>query len=238
MSRSPTSTVRIALVGDRSPEVKAHTAIPQALALAAGAVGTEISTEWIPTQELSEGEVAKLGGFQGIWCVPGSPYVSMEGALRAIHYARKRNVAFLGTCGGFQHTLIEYCRSELALAKADHAESNPSASFALITPLSCPLRETAARIHLRPGSRAAAIYGQPETIETFNCGYGLNPEHQTLFSNGAMRISGVADDGSIRIVELPEHAFFLAALFQPERSAERNLSHPLIVAFTHAALAA
>jgi CTP synthase (UTP-ammonia lyase) len=162
----------------------------------------------------------------------------MEGALRTIRFARERNIPFLGTCGGFQHALIEYCRSVLALAGADHAESNPSASFALITPLSCPLRETAARIHLRPGSRAAAIYGRPETIETFNCGYGLSPEHQPLFSNGALRISGVADDGSVRIVELQDHAFFLAALFQPERSAERNHSHPLIVAFAHAALAA
>ena len=119
MIRVATSTVRIALVGDHSPDVKAHAAIPKALTLAAGTVGTEVSVEWLPTQALLGDDLKRLGGFQGIWCVPGSPYVSMEGALRAVRFARERMVPFLGTCGGFQHTLIEYGRSVLALTEAE-----------------------------------------------------------------------------------------------------------------------
>ena len=229
-------TAHIALVGDENPDVKAHTAIPRALALAAESLSVTITTTWVPTNRLGEAEEHPLGGFQGIWCVPGSPYASMEGALKAIRFAREHGVPFLGTCGGFQHTLIEYCRNVLGLTNADHAESNPDASLPIIEPLACALRETETRIRLHAQSRARTIYGRAEILETFNCGFGLRPQHHDLFTDGALRIAGFGDDNAARIVELNDHPFFIATLFQPERSAFRNVSHPLIVAFAQAAL--
>jgi CTP synthase (UTP-ammonia lyase) len=37
----------------------------------------------------------------------------MDGALFAIRHAREQNRPFLGTCGGFQHGVIEYARNVL-----------------------------------------------------------------------------------------------------------------------------
>jgi CTP synthase (UTP-ammonia lyase) len=230
------STARIALVGDRSPEVKAHAAIPRALALAAESLDAEISTTWMPTKELAGKAGRQLRDFQGIWCVPGSPYASMDGALAAIRFAREKNIPFLGTCGGFQHALIEYSRNVLGITNADHAESDPGASFPLIAPLACALRETATDIHLQESSRARATYGCEKISETYNCGYGLKPEHHGLFANGGLRITGFGDDKTARIIELDNHPFFMATLFQPERSTFKNVTHPLIVAFTQATL--
>ena len=65
----------------------------------------------------------------------------MDGALRAIRFARETPRPFLGTCGGFQHALIEYARSVLGWADADHAESAPGAGRAVVSPLSCALVE-------------------------------------------------------------------------------------------------
>ena len=45
--------------------------------------------------------------------------------LDAIQWARINSIPFLGTCGGFQHAVIEYARNVLHWNEADHAESNP-----------------------------------------------------------------------------------------------------------------
>jgi len=234
--KNSVSTARIALVGDQSPEVKAHAAIPRALTLAAESLQAKIATTWMPTNELAGNANRQLRDFQGIWCVPGSPYASMEGALAAIRFNREHDVPFLGTCGGFQHALIEYSRNVFGFADADHAESNPGANFPLIAPLACALREIETDIHLQANSRARAIYGCDKVLETFNCGYGLKPEHHGLFANDGLRITGIGNDNTARVVELTNHPFFMATLFQPERSAFKNVTHPLIVAFARAAL--
>ena len=108
--------VVIGLVGDCDPSVPAHQAIPLALGQAGEALGLEVRFEWIPTDEIRS--VSRLSGFDGLWCVPASPYRSMDGALLAIRHAREGAVPFLGTCGGFQHAVVEYARNVLGWADA------------------------------------------------------------------------------------------------------------------------
>ena len=43
---------------------------------------------WLPTALLAEDTGGKVGACQALWCVPNSPYESLEGALAAIRYAR------------------------------------------------------------------------------------------------------------------------------------------------------
>ena len=71
---------------------------------------------------------AHLEMFDGIWCVPGSPYANTDGALDAIRVARERRVPFLGTCGGFQHALLEYAGAVWGVPSPAHAELDPSAA--------------------------------------------------------------------------------------------------------------
>ena len=118
-----TQPLLVGLIGDYQPEVKAHQAIPRALALAGIELGIAVEPIWLATPRL-EGDVRKLlAGFDRLWAVPATPYDSMEGALNAIRYAREQQVPFLGTCGGFQHAIIEFARSVLGLSEADHAEA-------------------------------------------------------------------------------------------------------------------
>ena len=135
--------------------------------------------------------------------------------------------------------MIEYARDVLGLTEADHVESNPSAPFALITPLVCSLTEGAQGvIYFRSGSRIATIYGQPQATEEFNCNYGVSPDHQSLLESGDLRVSGVDSENEVRVVELEGHPFFFATLYQPERSAFRGVVHPLLRAFVQATAAA
>jgi CTP synthase (UTP-ammonia lyase) len=168
--------------------------------------------------------------------VPASPYESMEGALLAIRFARERGVPFLGTCGGFQHALIEYARNVLKLAGADSSESNPQATLPLIAPLSCSLVEATDTIVLQPGSRVATIYGKSEISEKYHCSYGLNPRYLTLFEASGLRITGFDKSGEARVFDLDGHPFYMGTLFQPERSAFNHVAHPLIVTYMQAVL--
>ena len=224
--------LRVGLIGDYNARVSAHQAIPRALDLAAAAVGDcRVESCWLPTEMLVNNLSTWLSGLDGLWCVPASPYASMDGALGAIRFARTERVPFLGTCGGFQHALLEYARNVLGLAQADHTESNPAASLPLISRLSCSLVEQQGKISLREGSRIRHIYGRPEVLEMYHCNFGLNPSYEGMLSNGQLQFTGRDGAGEPRVLELNSHPFFIATLFQPERSALRGEVHPLIRAY-------
>jgi len=227
--------LRVGLIGDYNAAVPAHQAIPRALELAAAAVGNcRVEACWLSTDSLLNHLGTWLSGLDGLWCVPASPYASMEGALGAIRFARTECVPFLGTCGGFQHALIEYARDALGLAQADHTESNPDAALPLISRLSCSLVEQQGKIVLRDGSRIRRIYEQPEVIEMYHCNFGLNPAYEGMLTTGQLQFTGRDGAGEARVLELDGHPFFIGTLFQPERAALRGEVHPLIRAYVQA----
>ena len=231
-----THPLRIGLIGDYSPEVVAHVAIPLALDFAATDAGVPVEPVWLATDRLEQDSADLLPLCAALWCVPGSPYAGMEGALAAIRFARARGVPFLGTCGGFQHALIEYTRNVLGLA-ADHAESNPDAALPLIGPLACALRGVTGGITFTPGSRIAAIYGTTAAEEGYNCSFGVNPAYAHLLDGTDLRTTGRDATGEVRVVELTGHPFFIATLYQPERRALTGVAHPLVNALVRAAVA-
>ena len=105
---------RIALVGDYDGNIVAHRAIPIALELAAADLRADVTFEWLPSSELQPTAAARLEPYAGVWCVPGSPYRNTVGVIEAIRFARLQRRPFLGTCGGFQHALLEYAQAEWA----------------------------------------------------------------------------------------------------------------------------
>jgi len=226
-------TLAIALIGDRDDAVTAHRAIPKALALGAQSAGVGLQAAWVATDSIVSDD--DLAGYDGFWCVPASPYRSLEGALRAIRFARTRNKPFLGTCGGFQHAVLEYARNVLGWTDAEHAETAPDAARAVIVPLACSLVEVAEPVIFRAGTRIADAYGVPEISEGYHCRYGLGPQfREAAFADGALRIGAVDALDDVRAIELHEHPFFIATLFQPERAALRDEMPPLVRAFVAA----
>jgi CTP synthase (UTP-ammonia lyase) len=227
-------TVRIALIGDRSDTVVAHRAIPPALDLAGTAAGLAATGVWLHTADLRDA-VRVLAGFDAVWVVPASPYASMEGALSAIRFAREAGRPFLGTCGGFQHAVIEIARDVCGATGADHAEMNPGAADPVVTPLACSLVEKTGTITFAPGSRLHAIFGGRPAIEGYHCRYGVAPAWRARLEAAGLRFTGFDEAGEPRAAELAWHPFFIGTLFQPERSALRGEGHPLITAFVRAA---
>lgn len=221
---------RIALVGDFSADVVAHRAIPQALTFAREHAGAAVEWEWIDTASLTDAS-SQLADYAGIWCVPGSPYRNATGALAAIRFARETQRPFLGTCGGFQHALIEFARHVLGVAGADHAETAPQGANLVVTPLACSLVGQQADIAFTPGSQLDRIFGGGVAREGYHCNYGPNAAYRSRFEAAGLRFTGFDREGQVRACELAGHPFFIGTLFQPERHALRRASHPLIEAF-------
>jgi len=228
------SRPRIVLVGDHNPAVVAHQAIPLAIELAAAAVGVPADVDWVSTAAISDA-ANDLASYQGIWCVPASPYENMQSALDAIRFARKQLVPFLGTCAGFQHAVIEYARNVLGMRDADHAETNPGAAQPIIARLSCSLVEVQSEIFLTPGSMPHKSYGALKITEGYHCNYGPSKESETLLFEGNFRVTARDGAGEVRGGELQGHRFFVGTLFQPERRALKGEVPPIVREFVRAA---
>jgi CTP synthase (UTP-ammonia lyase) len=229
--------IRVALIGDYDPTVVAHQAIPRALSLAGDALGADVRAEWVGTATIpcNDAAVARLAPFDALWCVPASPYQSACGALRAIRFARETDRPFLGTCGGFQHAVLEYARDVVGWADAAHAEDDPSAARAVVTPLSCALVEARGVVRFAAGSRLRGAYGVPEAEEGYHCRFGLNAGVRAGLEEHGLRVTATDEAGDVRGVELTAHPFFVATLFQPERAALRGEVPAIVRAFVEAA---
>ena len=90
------------------------------------------------------------------------------------------------------------------------------------------------RVVLVPRTRAARLYGVSEAVEPYYCNYGVNPDYRLQFEACGLRVSGVGSEGEIRIVELPEHPFFVATLFLPQARSTAATPHPLLVGYAAA----
>ncbi|WP_312269692.1 CTP synthase [Pseudescherichia sp.] len=225
-------TLRIALVGDYNPDVVAHQAIPLAIDDAAAVQELIADYDWLATDEIASAD--DLVGYDAIWVVPASPYKNAQGAFTAIRYARENGVPFLGTCGGFQHALIEYARNVMGWNDAAHAETDSEGRM-VITPLACSLVEQTGTIELRPNTLISRAYGKDAIDEGYHCNYGVAPEFAAELDKSDLRVTGWDEEGEVRAVELVTHPFFVATLFQHERAALSGRPAPLVHALLRVA---
>jgi len=225
------------LLGERRDEVPAHPAIDAALTMARSQPGVDLTWTWLRTDAVGADARAILAKAHGLWCVPASPYASMQGALEAIRVARESRLPFMGTCGGFQHAVIEYARHVLKIREADHAETSPEATVPIIALLACSLVEETAPISLVRHTRIHAAYGCDAIEERYRCRYGVNRQFEALLEEADMQVTARDPDGEVRGIELRSHPFFVATLFQHERRALSGQLPPLVRAFVAAAIA-
>lgn len=243
---------RIALVGDRSTAVRAHERIPRI-----ASAYDDVDLHWLPTDQLVPGDAT---AFDGVWVVPGSPYADEDRVVDVIRAARTAGTPLLGTCGGYQHMVLEFARDVVGI-RARHAESaaaesespagggaagenageSPAAegtadvdpaSTALITELACSLKGRSGQVDVVPGSRAAAALGE-QSFERFHCSFGLTAADAAPLVAAGLVVSGTSPEGEPRVVELPGDAFWLGTAFQPELADAQP--HPVIDAFVTAA---
>ena len=240
MSDGGPAAVEVAVIGERVGDHPAQETIEPALDHAAAALGVPSPTvRWVATDDLErDGGARLLAGADAIWCAPGSPYRSLDGALDGIRFAREQGVPFLGTCAGFQHAVIEVARNLAGIAEADHQEYGREGGDLVIHELLCSL--VGQRLDVRVvDDGLAAVYDATEVEERYYCRFGLNPVYVPRLEADGLLVAGVdAADGQPRIMRLADHRFFVITLFVPQTSSRPGAPHPLVGALLSAAVGA
>jgi CTP synthase (UTP-ammonia lyase) len=221
----------IALLGEYDPAFPPHPATEAAIEHSSAQLGLCIDRSWVSTEDIDSRLFER---HSGIWVAPGSPYRNIEKTLWAIRFARENRIPCLGTCGGFQHMIIEYARNVCGFEDAQHAEYDPYASRLFISRLACSLAGRDMALSFVAGSRAASIYGALSATERYYCNFGVNPDYLGELTKGPLKVSGSDREGEIRVVEDPAHPFFLGTLFVPQSLSGPGAPHPVVTAFVAA----
>jgi CTP synthase (UTP-ammonia lyase) len=238
--------VHIGIFGDYDPASPTLPAVEKSIQHAAAHLKIAVEATWLPTPSLLDPELdKKLEAFDGLWAAPGSPYKSFDGMLRGIEFARRRDWPFLGTCGGFQYTLIECARNVLGMADANSAENTPKSGQIVITPVACAvpgasgdapkLSGRVPSIRIRPGSDLHGLYKTDVVEERFFCNFEVNPDFEWAFAEAGFPIVARGEHNEPRAIECQGHRFFIATLFQPQLTSEPGKPHPVIAGFLRAA---
>src|SRR5262249_10523554 len=123
--------VRIGVMGEYVAGYPPVTTIEAALTHSAAAAAYPLKIEWVPTSALRSNVAALLAKFHGLFGAPGNPE-SVGGALEGIRFARESDIPYVGTCGGFQHAVLEYAGNVAGIKGAAHQAYEPSADALIL----------------------------------------------------------------------------------------------------------
>jgi CTP synthase len=245
--KNPKGEVVIGIIGKYVSFEDSYKSLNEALSH--GGFGNEVRVvrRWVEAEELEAGNAdAKLGGVDGILVPGGFGTRGTGGMVAAAEYARRTGTPYFGICYGFQWAVTEYARNVCGLGGANSTEVEPDAEHKVIyklqdllgvEDLGGTMRLGSYVCQLRPGSRAAQIYGAAEVSERHRHRYEFNKEYESCLTQKGLVISGKTPDGKfVEIAEIPDHPWFVAVQFHPEFKSKPLVPHPLFADFVRASV--
>ena len=245
---SAVTPVRIGLIGKYVDYQDAYLSIVESLKHAGFAHGAKVEIDWIQAEEveglLTAGRLEHLDGM----IIPGGfgPR-GIEGKIAAATYARENNVPCLGICLGMQVMTIEFARNVLGMLGANSTEFDPSTQHPVIdlmhdqrdvTDKGGTMRLGAFYAVLQPGSKVAALYGEPVVSERHRHRYELNYNLHNRFEDKGFICSGTSPDRRlVEFIELVDHPFWVGTQAHPEFKSRPDRPHPLFMGLIGASLA-
>lgn len=222
-------TIKVGIIGDYDGR-PSHIATSESLKHSSEALGTAIEVIWVPTESLIS-DTTQLAEYQGLWCAPGSPYKSMLGALNGVRYARENDVPFLGTCGGFQHAILEYAKDILQYKEIEDDDFDIYSTNIFLSEMTCSLVGQSRTILIQDNTLLSEIYKETKMVERYNCSFGLNEEFEKALLQKDWMVAAKDEQGEVRALVLDGKKFFVITLFQPQLSSSKENPHILVNSF-------
>jgi CTP synthase len=230
--------VIIALVGKYTSSTDCYTSVIKALEHACYDLNVRPKIRFIESSNLEEDNNPAWSELTTAHCliVPGGFGIrGAEGKIKAINWARKCKMPFLGICLGFQLAVVEYARNVLDIQQAHSSEFESDLNGSALEPLVIEMLEYkdpdnkmggTMRLGLRPtffvveDSIMQKKYGGERVIyERHRHRYEINPEYIERLEQGGLRFVGKNDDLTrMEILELDEdvHPYFVGVQYHPE----------------------
>lgn len=239
--------VTIALVGKYVRLQDAYLSVTESLKHAGIYLNNNVEIKWVNAEQLDDEEPTELEGVDGILVPGGFGERGLEGKIKAIRYAREKNIPMFGICLGMHMTVVEFARNVCRLKGANSSEVNPSVKYPVIDllPEQKDIEDIGGtmRLGLYPcklvkNTLAAKAYAlETKIMERHRHRYEFNNKYKELLEKKGLVISGLSlDKNLVEIVELKGHRWFLACQFHPEFISRPNNPHPLFRDFVAAAI--
>jgi len=196
---------------------------------------------WIDASKLEgEGAELMLDGYDGLVVPGGFGSRGVEGKIIAATYAMERGIPYLGLCLGMQIAVIAKAR-QIGLENANTTEVDPDTTHPVIDIMESQ-REIEAKggtmrlgdypCVLKADSLSARAYGTTKIIERHRHRWEFNNAYRAELEAAGLVLAGLSPDGNlVEVIEIKDHAFFVASQFHPEFKSRPQTPHPLFTAF-------
>ncbi|MDD5692578.1 MAG: CTP synthase [Candidatus Omnitrophica bacterium] len=243
---SPKGVVRVAVVGKYIGLQDAYKSIYEAITHAGISNQLKIEVRKIDSEDIEKlGPEELLGCVDGILVPGGFGNRGIEGKIKAIEFARKKKIPFLGLCLGMQCAVIEFGRHLCGLKDANSTEFKSKTKYPVISLLAeqtnvkdmgGTMRLGAYPCKIKKNTLAAKVYRKNIILERHRHRYEFNNKFRKLFEKKGMVFSGIYQKKDlVEIVELKNHPYFIAVQFHPEFKSKPDAAHPLFREFIKAA---
>src|SRR5829696_5793392 len=239
--------VRIALVGKYVALEDAYLSVVEALRHSGYHHGCGVEIEWVDSETVGDAEVReRVSSADGILIPGGFGVRGVEGKIAAAEIARTEGIPFLGVCLGMQLAVADFARHVADMPKANSSEFDPATEFPVVdllpeqkevADMGGTMRLGADPVKLHEGTRAREVYGEAVIYERHRHRYEVNNFLRRKLEAAGLIVSGTTpDERLVEIIELPEHAFFVASQFHPEFKSRPLRPQPLFRDFVGAAV--
>jgi CTP synthase len=238
------SVVTIGIFGKYDNCDEAYVSLKEALVHAGVANDVRIKIEWIKAEELEKykdqrGLHKYFENLHGIIIPGGFDQRGTEGKIKAIQYAREKQIPFLGICLGLQMAVVEFSRNICGLDQANSLEFDKETPHPVIhfvegqealKKKSANMRLGAYDCELNKDSLAAELYGKTLISERHRHRYEVNSKYIEKLSEKGLIISGINPETKlVEMIELDrfKHPYFIATQAHPEFKSRLMSAAPL-----------
>jgi CTP synthase len=239
--------VRVGLVGKYVHLRDAYKSLNESLVHGGMANDVRVELDFIDSEDLERsGPEAALGHLDAILVPGGFGERGTEGKIRAVHYARTKNVPYFGICYGMHMAVIEFARNVCKLEGANSTEIDQDTPHPVIDLMveqrgmsqkGGTMRLGAYPCRLAPGTLAAEAYGSLDISERHRHRWEVSNTYRDQLASAGLVLSGLSPDKKlVEMIELKGHPYFVGCQFHPEFKSRPMAPHPLFSRFIAAAL--
>ncbi len=243
--KSDYTPAKFCIVGKYTKVPDAYISIHEAIAHACTYNQLKPEIVQIDAEDIEElGAEKFLRGAKAIIVPPGWGSRGFKGMIQAIKFARENKIPYLGIGFGMQLAVIEFGRNVLNY-DANSTEIDPNTQYPVVD-----IMEEQKRISMHgktmrlgnydvaldPNSVAAKLYGTELVSERHRNRYEFNSRYYEEYEKNGMLLAGMNPETKlIEAIELKDHPFFMATIYQPELKSRPNKPHPLFLGLVNAA---
>ena len=245
--QDPKKEINIALIGKYVELKDSYISIAESLIHAGSKNKTKVNLHWIHSSKLEDENYSKLlKDINGVIVAPGFGSRAIEGKIKAVEYARLKQIPFLGICLGMQCAVIEFARNVLKMENAHSTEIDSQSEFPVISmmeeqkqleKMGGTMRLGSYQCDIELNTLLHQIYSKKTIHERHRHRFEFNNQFIDDFESNGMIFSGKnVKNNLMETIEIPTHPWFIGVQFHPEYKSTVENPHPIFLSLIKAGL--